>query len=119
MFNGLYNGKVFYSDKWTDMLNLPTGSSSLPGDLYTQDLDTGVTTQITNTGDATFINVPEDGSHAFFTSTSQYNGEGEAGKPNLYVWSRSGDSIKFIATLRNFDLYSRGSNGQPGLTQWA
>jgi len=64
------------------------------------------------------VNVSEDGSHVFFTSPSQYNGEGEAGKANLYVWSRADRSVKYIATVAARDLDNYGANGEAGLTNW-
>jgi hypothetical protein len=71
-----------------------------------------------DTNDNNFVNVSEDGSHVFFTSPSQYNGEGEAGKPNLYVWSRADESIKYIFTVAERDIDNYGANGEAGLTNW-
>jgi hypothetical protein len=116
-YAGIFNGYVFYNDRPT---NLYVGCChNNPGDLYTVDLDTGEILMITHdTNDNNFVNVSEDGSHVFFTSPSQYNGEGEAGKANLYVWSRADRSVKYIATVAARDLDNYGANGEAGLTNW-
>jgi hypothetical protein len=41
-----------------------------------------------------------------------------AGYPNLYVWSRQGDSTKFIATVTPEDASSFGANEEADLTTW-
>lgn len=119
-FDGLYNGKVFWDDSRTNFpYNFTGGFAETPGNLFTVDLNDEEVTPIATTGDAQFIRVSEDGSHAFFTSPSRYNDEGIEGKPNVYVWSRSNDSVKYIATVRQFDIESYGGDGSPGLTNLA
>jgi len=48
------------------------------------------------------VNVSADGSHVYFISPEQFEGEGEAGGPNLYVWNEG--TPTFIATLSPQDL---------------
>jgi hypothetical protein len=111
-FLGVYNGNLFYSDKTTPLLGVPA-------DLYSRDLSTGVTTRITDTGDALFVNTSPDASHVYFVSYSKYGGKGIEGKPNLYVWTREDESIHYIATVAQKDMESYGGNGSAGLGTWA
>jgi hypothetical protein len=112
-FDGIFNGRVFYSD------GPPSFNyySSL-GNLYTYDLNTEETSTIVGTGNAAIVNISEDGSHVYFVSQSPINGEGEAGKPNLGVWSAANENAKFIATVAEGDIQSSGFNQEPGLTTW-
>ncbi len=113
-FGGVFGGQVFYSDSSTG-----EAAVEVPGDLYSYDIATGTTTAIThNLGDASFVNVADSGARAYFVAESAIGGEGVAGEPNLYVWTRSGDSTKFIATLDKNDVTNPGRDGQSGLTTW-
>jgi hypothetical protein len=117
-WGGIFNGYVFYNDRPTNLYTVPYADK--PGDLYSVDTRTGEIIMVSHdTNDNQFVNISEDGSHVFFASRSKYNGEGETGKPNLYVWSRSDESIKYIATVGERDVESYGGNGEAGLTNWA
>lgn len=114
-FAGIRNGNVFYADG--SMHN----SLQEPADLYSFNTATQTTTRITNVGDATFANVSEDGSHVYFISESEIDGEGVAGQPNLYMWLRSDESTTLVATVDKADLV-KGNGGilqTIGLGQWA
>jgi hypothetical protein len=84
-----------------------------PADLFSFDTTTQTTTQITNTGDAQFANVAADGSRVYFVSPSQIGGQGIAGEPNLYVWSRDADQTTFVATVDPSDV-----TGDRSLVSW-
>jgi hypothetical protein len=116
-FDGLFNGHAFYADVRSNQIN----EAPNPADLYTIDVATQKTEAITDTGDASFVNVSEDGSHVYFTSPSKYNGEGVTGQPNLYVWSRADSSIKLVVTLSPTDVVPSEApirNGLPALNDW-
>jgi hypothetical protein len=117
-FGGIFNGRVFYSDADTNQAFEWTAN---PGDLYIYDLDEEKTIRITDTGDAILVNVSEDGSHAYFVSRSPIGGEGEAGEPNLGVYSVADGSSKFIATLAEKDVTRKeaGYNQFPSLATWS
>jgi hypothetical protein len=85
------------------------------GNLFTFNTTSLITTQITSSGDAQFVNVSTDGSHVYFVSRSQLDGaNGELGANNLYVWdSRSADT-RFIATVTEADV-----TGGINLVRWA
>jgi hypothetical protein len=88
------------------------------GDVHRLDTGAGTTAQVTVTGDAKIVTVSADGSHVYFISETKIGGEGEAGKPNLYVWS--GGSTQYVATVVPSDLKQTSGklNGLPGLTHW-
>jgi hypothetical protein len=89
----------------------------MASDLYSYDIATHSTTLITpGTSNSAFVNVSEDGSHVYFLSRSEIGGEGEAGKPNLYVWKQSDHSTKLVTTMSDADL-DGGRNGT-GLAMW-
>jgi len=80
--------------------------------------EAGTQTKIAEGGEATFVNVSADGSHAFFTSTAALTLAGEenenlehaeGGKHNLYAWDDSG--THFVALLDTQDL--AGFAGEP------
>lgn len=82
------------------------------GDLFRVDLSSQQSTEITDSGDAQFVNVSSDGSHVYLVSNSQLDGSrGTSGAPNLYVWD--GRRVGFIATVAPADLAS-----DPGLARW-
>ena len=64
------------------------------------------------------VNVSADGSHVYFISEEEVGGAGEAGKPNLYVWSSG--SIRYVVTVSPSDLVrTSGQQGMPpALTNW-
>jgi hypothetical protein len=113
-FDGIFNGRVFYSD-------VSSGSHDYSefGNLYMYDLNEEKTVAISNTGDASIVNVSEDGSHAYFVSKSKIDGEGEPGQPNLGVYSVADESAKFIATLAEADVTSSGRNQTASINTWA
>jgi hypothetical protein len=112
-FNGIFAGRVFYSDAYTSVGSSERASNF--GDLYMYDLDEEKTTRITSTGDAVFVNVSEDGSHVYFISRSKIDGKGTPGDPNLGVYSVADKSAKFIATVAEADV----SNARAGFDQAA
>jgi len=73
---------------------------------------------------AKFVNVSDDGSHAYFASSSVFTGtekneqgkEAKAGKDNLYVWDRASEAIHFVAIVDSKDI--AGAGGAPSLTKW-
>ncbi len=110
IFAGAFGGYVFYGDEGQENRN----DLEHPGDLFSFNIATGSTTRITNVGNATFAHVSGDGSHVYFISNSEIGGQGEAGEPNLYVWSRSDSSTKLVATVSTADLTYTGAN----LSSW-
>ena len=61
--------------------------------------------------DSTVVNISSDGSHVYFVSPAQLDGDsGQAGADNLYVWDES--AVRFIATLDPLDVV--GHEGKPG-----
>jgi hypothetical protein len=109
VYAGTFNGQIFYGTgerEWSQLQQ--------PGDLFSYDIATGTTTRITSVGDALFSNVSSDGSTVYFISKSEIGGEGAAGEPNLYMWSRSGNVTKFVATVSTEDL----DYGPTGLASW-
>ncbi len=92
----------------------------LNGNLHAFDTGTQADDQITTTGDITPVNISADGSHVYFTSPSQLDGQaGVAAQPNLYLWD--GSTIKFIATLDPADValaYGPGGGELPSLARW-
>jgi hypothetical protein len=70
-FAGLMGGHVFFADSFSDFKDI----IQRPGDLYSYDIATGTTAEIThNTEDSSFVDVSEDGSHVFFVSLSALTG---------------------------------------------
>ncbi|HWO82794.1 MAG TPA: hypothetical protein VNM38_03265 [Solirubrobacterales bacterium] len=71
------------------------------------------------------VNVSTDGSRVYFISESQIGGQGEAGQPNLYVWS--GGVVGYVTTVIPSDLVKTSNFGTeeadftvgiPALTNW-
>ena len=96
----------------------PDGSENpVRGDIFAFDADTEATTPIATGGGATVVNVSPDGSHVYFVSTHQLDGEkGTLGADNLYAWD--GSSVRFIATLDPTDLTAFDPNGLVNLATW-
>jgi hypothetical protein len=116
MFGGIFGGHVFFGDS-----SGPYDNTQPPSDLYSFDIASGVTTKITEVGDAKFSHVSRNGSYVYFVSPSEIGGEGNEGEPNLYVWSRADDSTTFIATVEPHDVeLRRNSQEQKGanLASW-
>ncbi|MGN6200874.1 MAG: hypothetical protein ACTHNY_00515, partial [Solirubrobacterales bacterium] len=70
-------------------------------------------------GQGAIVNVSGDGGHVYFISEAQLDGiKGEAGKPNLYVWS--GGFPEYVTTVAASDLdHTSGSiPGLPALDNW-
>lgn len=80
------------------------------GDFYRYDAVGRSGVRITQTGDATVVNVPSQGTSAYFVSPSVISGAGQnprgakaqAGKENLYRWSGSG--TRFVGTVTERDV---------------
>jgi hypothetical protein len=81
------------------------------GNIHRFDTEEEINDEVNSTGDGEIVNVSADGSHVYFISESQIGGKGEAGKPNLFVWS--GGSLEFVATVDPEDV-----TGVPALTNW-
>ena len=96
----------------------PDGSENpVRGDIYAFDTSTETTTPIVTGGGSTVVNVATDGSHVYFVSTQQLDGEeGTLGADNLYVWD--GSTTRFIATLDPSDLIAFDPNGLVNLATW-
>lgn len=96
------------------------GGGAPVGNLMAWEAGTEEATPIATTGDARFVNVSADGSHAYFISPSQLDGgKGVSGKPNLYVWT--GKATRFVATLDTSDLARSAEGGygiEVGLNLW-
>jgi hypothetical protein len=117
IFDGIFNGRVFYSD---GEAHAGAPYYSYFGNLYMRDLNTEKTSTIADSGDASIVEVSEDGSHVYFVSKSLIDGEGEAGKPNLGVWETATESAKFIATVAEADVSSSQDRNQVAtLNDWA
>jgi hypothetical protein len=108
-FAGLFNGHLFYSDSSRSF-----EFTERPGGLYSYDVATHRSRVIANTGDASFVNVSEDGSHVYFARTFDEGGE-TYGK--LYVWNRADDSTKLITELSGEDVTQFGRQ-HAGLVNW-
>jgi hypothetical protein len=87
------------------------------GDIFAFDVDSEATTPIATGGGAIVANISTDGSHVYFISTHQLDGEsGVPGADNLYVWD--GSTVRFIATLDPADLTAFDPNGLVNLATW-
>ncbi len=84
------------------------------GDVFSFDTSSETTQQVTNVGNAEVVNVSSEGSHVYFISESQINGEGLAGKPNMFVWDASSKVTTFVATVSVADL----GDVRPSLNTW-
>jgi hypothetical protein len=64
------------------------------------------------------VNISSDGSHVYFIAEEQIGGQGEAAKPNLFVWN--GGTPEYVATVAASDLErtSGSATGIPALTRW-
>lgn len=112
-----------------------TGASdgSLPGSLFTCNVDGGSCAGPDATQEPTkiskesiFVNVSDDGSHAFFTSERALTGsEGneaeevaEEGKRNLYSWDSQGKETHFVSQLAPQDFTSFDGHIDLNLGAW-
>lgn len=111
-YGGIFGGQFFFTDNGGEF-----GYGA--GDLYSMDIASGDVTAMTNIGDARFAYVSSDGGRVYFVSESEIGGDGQAGEPNLYVWSRSDESTRFVATVNPSDLQGeyKGDNGDT-LANW-
>lgn len=87
------------------------------GNIYAFDPVADEHTTIVESEDAELVNISADGSHVYFVSHKQLDGSnGKLGAPNLYVWTRSTETTRFIAVVSEGDL--SGGAGEPFLTDW-
>ncbi len=95
------------------------------GDLYRFDTQTKASLRVTESGDVTVVNVPSNGTSAYFGSPSALSSEpnpqgdeAQGGAPNLYRWS--GGTTSFIATVSEADMDGEftGQYTRYGLGQW-
>jgi hypothetical protein len=95
------------------------------GEIFSYDTETEETKQVGSGDESVLVNVSPDGSHVYFDSPKQLDGEkGEAGAENLYVWDAAGEAVRFIATLGERDVYGEEnpivtSSLTDGLALWA
>ena len=91
------------------------------GDLYRYDTESEASTRITESGDVTVVNIPSDGTAAYFVSPSVLGEAGEknpngaasvAGEANLYYWD--GATTRFVATLTERDMEGEFTGGGGG-----
>jgi hypothetical protein len=89
------------------------------------DTSLGTDDEVNPSAPGEIVNVSSDGSHVYFISESQIDGEGKAGQPNLYVWS--GGTPGYLTTVAPSDLIKTSNfgadeadfaNGIPALTNW-
>lgn len=117
-FAGIFGGSVFYSNAAPQ----PGTNVATPGDLFSFDPSDQSTTQITNVGDARFVNVSADGSRVYFVSDSQIDGEGAASQPNLYLWERDSGATTYVATVTTTDVtgdLEAATVGEENLATWS
>lgn len=86
------------------------GFASSPGRIFSFDISTQETVDVSGTDDSRPVQISEDGNRVYFLSQavldSSPNSEGDtatAGQNNLYVWERAGDTIAFVATVASSD----------------
>jgi hypothetical protein len=73
-------------------------------------VDGGVTYDVSQGHDVTYIGMTADGSNVYFTSAEQLTNEDHDGSVDLYMWSEAGEKEG-----RPLTLISRGNNeGKPG-----
>jgi hypothetical protein len=96
---------VFYTNA------TPSPVEAVPATLFRFDTSTHFSTAIAP--NSVFVNVSEDGSHAYFTSQSALDGAAVAGKDNLYVWDQKTAGIQFVAVLAPQDV-----NEELSLARW-
>jgi hypothetical protein len=76
------------------------------GELFTYDTATEQETALGAGDKAVLVNVSPDGSHIYFLSPEQLDGaQGTPGAENLYVWDAATETIGFIATVTQRDVY--------------
>ena len=83
------------------------------GNVYSFDTATQAKTLVAGSGDVELVNISADGSHVYFVSHQQIDGEGVAGQLNLYVWDEASESVRFIVVLDPTDV-----TGVQNLTTW-
>ncbi|HET7506940.1 MAG TPA: hypothetical protein VFJ53_01150, partial [Solirubrobacterales bacterium] len=95
------------------------------GTIHRFDTRTGTDVAINPTAEGQVVNVSADGSHVYFISEDQIEGEGLALQPNLYVWNDDAvvpaHPVKYIATVAPTDLQRTSgdlSPPVPSLTAW-
>lgn len=90
------------------------------GDLYRYDTQAEATVRVTETGDVTVVNIPVDGTGAYFSSPSIITSAGKnpngteavANEANLYYWD--GTQVHFVATLTKRDMLGEFTGGGGG-----
>jgi hypothetical protein len=91
------------------------------GNIVAVDTATQARTLVSNSGDATPVNVSDDGSHVYFTAKSVLTGSEKnanekaavAGENNLYVWDKASQTVRFVVTVDPKDVA-----GAVSLTNW-
>jgi hypothetical protein len=88
------------------------------GTIHRFDTATEADVEVNPTAIGEVVNVSADGSHVYFICEEEIGGEGEEGKPNLFVWS--GGLPEYVVTVLASDLVrtSGSQNGLPALTNW-
>jgi hypothetical protein len=64
--------------------------------------------QVGSGEESVLVNVSAGGSHVYFVSPEQLDGEeGTPGKDNLYLWDGESETVRFVATLTAADVEGR------------
>jgi hypothetical protein len=110
-FDGIFNGRVFYSDA----PRAGGGDYGGFGNLYMYDLDEEKTTSIESHGDASIINVSEDGSHVYFVSTSALTGAEQNQYGNAAVPPAKGTGTLTAGSKEVTGVNTSEGNFRPGM----
>jgi hypothetical protein len=97
------------------------------GTIHRFDTVTEVDLAVGSGAEGEVVNISADGSHVYFIGEEELGGEGQAGAPNLFLWSDG--VLKYVTTVVPSDLErTSGSNvsycggdldcGVPALTRW-
>jgi hypothetical protein len=87
------------------------------GIIHRFNTETGADAEINPAAPAEMVNVSADGSHVYFISEVDIDGNGEEGKPNLYVWR--GGSPALVAVVTAEDVEPGSTNALNNWTDWA
>jgi hypothetical protein len=88
------------------------------GVIHRFDTTSGADIEVNPASEGEIVNISVDGTHVYFISEEQLDGEGVAGSPNLFVWD--GGVPTYITTVLESDKTrtSGALEGMPGLTNW-
>jgi hypothetical protein len=90
----------------------PAAQNFPQGEVFVYDTAAKTTTAIGSGDEAVLVNVSPDGSHIYFDSPEQLDGgQGTLGAENLYVWDLATESVRFVATLTQRDVFGTPTPG--------